>query len=111
MVQKNLYDMVHPKDIPMIKKQLTAIVSNTKKGEAADINSTPDLKETVENSGILCPGAKRSFLCRMNSGVKVKSGNTFEKTGEATGNVPEVDNYILSKFYKSDMNIVYTIIL
>ena len=79
MVWKNLYDMIHPNSIPMIKKQLTAIVSNMKKDEAADINNTSDLKETVENSGILCPGAKHSFLCRMNSRVKVKPGNTFEK--------------------------------
>jgi hypothetical protein len=69
MVGFNFYELVHSKDVSMVKTQLFTTVSDSKE-EKSDPQKVPLLNELIENSGDLCPGAKRSFLCHMKKGGK-----------------------------------------
>ena len=109
MVRSNLYELVHSKDVAMIKNQLSLTATNGKKGEVVDVNVAPVVKENVEKSGKLCPGAKRSFLCRMKRGAKlenfekphtIESSETSSNARKTKGNVPvDEKNHILSELF------------
>ena len=71
MVGFGFYDLVHSKDVSMVKAQLDTTVSDTKEGKT-DSKKYPVSNEIIENSGCLCPGAKRSFLCHMKKGAEAE---------------------------------------
>ncbi len=69
MVGFDFYELVHSKDVSMVKTQLSITASDSKE-ETTDSRKSSTLKGGIENSEYLCPGAKRSFLCRMKKGAK-----------------------------------------
>lgn len=71
MVGFDFYELVHSKDVSMMKTQLSITASDSKE-EKSDPKKSSILKEGLENCVNLCPGAKRSFLCRMKKGAKLE---------------------------------------
>ncbi|CAB4013007.1 reverse transcriptase [Paramuricea clavata] len=102
MVGFDFYEFVHRKDITMVKTQLATTASESKEEETDSKNSFI-LEEGIENSGNLCPGAKRSFLCRMKKGAKADvvislGTNTSIAKTKGTVMVDETDP-VLSKIH------------
>ena len=79
MVGLDFYEFVHRKDITMVKTQLSTTASVCKEEKTVSKNSSI-LKEGIQNSGNLCPGAKRSFLCRMKKGAIMGTKTSITKT-------------------------------
>ena len=102
MVGFDFYELVHNKDVSMVKAQLSTTASDIKE-DKFDVKKPSALKEVIENSGSLCPGAKRSFLCRMKMGTKmenVKNVATNTSIRKTKANVFVDDkNPILSKIH------------
>ncbi|CAB4020671.1 Aryl hydrocarbon receptor nuclear translocator 1 [Paramuricea clavata] len=100
MVGFDFYEFVHRKDITMVKNQLSTTASESKEEKTIPKNSSI-LKEGIEISGNLCPGAKRSFLCRMKKGAKaddIMSMGTKTSITKTKGNVmvDETDPVLIS---------------
>lgn len=68
MVGFDFYELVHKKDVSMVKTQLYTTSSDMKE-EKLDVKKSSMLKEEIDGSDNICPGAKRSFLCRMKKGA------------------------------------------
>ena len=68
MVGFDFYELVHKKDVSMVKTQLYTTSSDVKE-EKLDVKKSSMLKEEINSSDNICPGAKRSFLCRMKKGA------------------------------------------
>ena len=101
MVGLDFCEFVHRKDITMVKTQLSTTVSEEE--EKTVSKNSFILKEVIENSGNLCPGAKRSFICRMKKAAKehgTMSMGTKTSTTKTKGNVmvDETDP-VLSKIH------------
>ncbi|CAB4023334.1 Scavenger receptor cysteine-rich type 1 M130 [Paramuricea clavata] len=89
MVGFDFYEFVHRKDLTMVKTQLATTASESNE-EKTDSKNSFILEEGIENSGNLCPGAKRSFLCRMKKGAKaddIMSMGTKTSITKTKGNV------------------------
>ena len=107
---QSLFDVLHPKDIAKVKEQLSAnslnpprdrLVdaktmlpisvksSNGKLGSSMIADSTSSSAANVASSNLpwICPGARRSFFCRM----KTKPGMVFKE------DVDQVQSYLESK--------------
>ena len=68
MVGFDFYELVHNKDVSMVKSQLYTTSSDIKE-EKLNVKKSSMLKEEIDNSDNICPGAKRSFLCRVKTGA------------------------------------------
>lgn len=68
MVGFDFYELVHSKDLSMVKSQLYTTSSDIKE-ETLDVKKSSMLKEEIDSSDNICPGAKRSFVCRMKIGA------------------------------------------
>ena len=87
---QSLFDVLHPKDIAKVKEQLSSSsltqprerVSESKKGGSKlgnmNVNSPESTAASVSSLPWLCPGARRSFFCRM----KAKPGMVFKEENE-----------------------------
>ena len=86
------YDFVHSDDVVNIKKQLSTIANN-------DANVKTDIKQI--KSDRLCPGAKRSFLCRMKKGAirQISADKQFSSVrGTKDGVLLDESSHVLGRF-------------
>lgn len=93
---------MHSKDIAMVKTQLSITASDSKE-EKSVCEKSSILKEGMEKSDNLCPGAKRSFLCRMKKAAKAENllttgAKTSIKRTKANVMVDDRDT-VLSKIF------------
>jgi len=104
---QSLFDVLHPKDIAKVKEQLSAnslnpprdrlvdaktmlpinVKSNGKLGSSIADSTSSSSAANVSNVPWICPGARRSFFCRM----KTKPGMVFKE------DVDQVQSYLESK--------------
>ena len=86
----------------MVKTQLSTTASESKEGKTVSKYSSI-LKEGIENSGNLYPGAKRSFICRMKKASKadgIMSMGTKTSITKTKGNVMvDETDHVLSKIH------------
>ena len=113
MMGFDFFELVHSKDVPMVKTQLSTTASDSKE-EKNESKMSSSLKDGMENSENLCPGAKRSFLCRMKKGVKaedMENMGTKATIRKTKANVLVDEKYpVLSKFLSFfKVHIIYCI--
>jgi hypothetical protein len=101
MVGFDFCEFVHRKDITMVKTQLSTTVSEEE--EKTVSKNSFILKEVIENSGNLCPGAKRSFICRMKKAAKadgIMRMGTKTSITKTKGNVmADETDHVISKIH------------
>ena len=94
MIGFDFYELVHGKDVAMVKTQLSTTASESKE-EKTDLKKPDVFKENIGNAEGISPGAKRSFLCRMKKGAKaedIKNMATKASTRKTKSNVFIDDN-------------------
>ena len=100
MIGSDFYELVHSRDVAMVKTQLSTTASESRE-EITDIQKPDVFKISIGNAETLCPGAKRSFLCRMKKGAKaedIKNITTKANNRKTQANVFVDDNDpVLSK--------------
>ncbi|XP_028410585.1 protein cycle-like [Dendronephthya gigantea] len=80
MVGLDFYELVHDEDVAMVRTHISTAVSESKDRET-EVKKSDVFEESIRNAANLCPGAKRSFLCRMK---KVANAEDIKNMGTKT---------------------------
>ncbi|XP_028410576.1 protein cycle-like isoform X2 [Dendronephthya gigantea] len=102
MIGFDFYELVHSKDVAMVKTQLSTTASEGK-DEKSYIKKPDVVEESIGNAENLCPGAKRSFLCRMKkvtNAEDIKNMGTKSTTRKTKANVFVDDNDTVTISYE-----------